>query len=89
MSKKYIETRMATAGPSVFIKDSRIRVADIARLYRMIESQSIVERIQESLPSLTLEQIEAAVEYWRTHEEEIESFIEEEDAILETIPTRI
>jgi uncharacterized protein (DUF433 family) len=87
MSKKYIETRMATAGPAVFVTGSRIRVADIARLYRMLESQPIAERIHESLPTLTPEEIEAAIEYWHAHEEEIESFIEEEDAILETIPT--
>src|SRR6266699_3716422 len=71
-----IEIRKTTTSQSAFVGRSRIRVSDIAQRYELIQQQSIAELIQDTLPSLSVEQINAALEYWRTHEKEIQAEIE-------------
>ena len=55
-------------------------------MYEFMLDDVVAGRIQRSLPSLTTEQIHAALEYWRSHRKEIESLIEEEQAILDKLP---
>jgi len=78
-----IEIREGAGGKSAFVGKSRIRVADIAQMYPIMLDELIVERMQRAYPSLTTDQIYAALGYWRAHEEEIDSLIAEEEAILE------
>jgi uncharacterized protein (DUF433 family) len=80
-----IEIRQGAGGKSAYVGKSRIRVADIAQMYELMREEVVVERIQRSLPSLTTDQIHAALDYWRTHKEEIDSLIAEEEAILEKL----
>ena len=84
---KHIETREGPGGSSPYVGNSRVRVSDIARLYRLIESETIVERINYSLPHLTPAEIQDALDYWNTHPNEIENEIDEEERILSTLPT--
>jgi uncharacterized protein (DUF433 family) len=64
------------------IKGSRIRVSDIAFHYMQMESETPAERIQRVYPNLSIEQIEAAIEYWQSHPQEIaEEMAAERDAL--------
>jgi uncharacterized protein (DUF433 family) len=82
-----IEIRKGAAGiDTAYVGRSRIRVADIARQYVLAQEELITERLHEWLPTLTLEQIRAAIDYWREHKDEIETYMAEEDAILAKIP---
>ena len=89
MKKKMIERRSTTSGESAFVGRSRVRVSHIARLYDMVRDELVAERIQQGLPQLTVEQIMAALEYWREHPEEIETEIAEDEAALARIPSAI
>jgi uncharacterized protein (DUF433 family) len=84
-----IERRVGPGGESAFIAGTRIPVSDIARLYRLMESEIVTERIPRALPSLSPEQVKVAMTYWRSNPEEIEQEIEEEEAILREIPSRV
>ena len=81
-----IEIRMGAAGPNAYVGKSRIRVIDIARMYELFHEDAIVGYIVRSLPSLTESQVHDAIKYWRAHHDEIARLIEDEDALLETIP---
>jgi len=81
-----IEIRQGAGGKSAFVGKSRIRVADIAQMYPIILDELIVERMQRAYPSLTVDQIYAALEYWRVHKKEIDSLIQEEQAIIDRLP---
>jgi len=48
----------------------------------MALDELVAERIQQGLPHLTVEQIQAALDYWREHPEEIANEIAEDDAAL-------
>jgi uncharacterized protein (DUF433 family) len=84
-----IEHRTGPGGESAFIAGTRIRVSDIARLYSLMESEILTERIPQALPSLSPEQVKAAITYWRSNPQEIDQEIEEEDAILRELPSRM
>ena len=84
--KPAIETRQGAGGESAYIAGTRVRVSDIARLYALLKEESMIERIQRSLPSLTVPEIEVALEYWRVHKSEVESEIAEEEALFERVP---
>jgi len=88
VTRTLIEIREGTGGKSAFVGKTRVRVSDIARLYNLWRAELVAERIQKSLPHLTAAQIHAAIEYWRTHPKEIESEIEEEEALLSSIPSK-
>jgi uncharacterized protein (DUF433 family) len=82
MRTQAVEIRESTGGKSTFIKGSRVRVSDIARMVVLGEK---AEEIQAALPHLTMKQVSAAIEYWQTHKASIQREIEEEDALLEKI----
>jgi uncharacterized protein (DUF433 family) len=82
-----IEIREGAGGKSAYVGKSRIRVADVAQMYPIILDELIVQRMQRAYPSLTADQIQAALDYWRTHKDEIDSLIAEEQAILEKLST--
>jgi uncharacterized protein (DUF433 family) len=88
MSKKdkLIERRAGAAGyVRPVIKGTRTRVSAIAQLYEQMERESPAQRIQRALPYLEIEQIEAAIEYWRGHPEEIEADIERDNAAYQEL----
>lgn len=45
----------------------------------------VIEKILDGFPSLTREDVEAALAYWRDHPEEIQRELEEEHAIAEKL----
>jgi uncharacterized protein (DUF433 family) len=75
-------------GKTPVIKGTRVRVSDIAVLYGMMRDEVVVERIQKSLPHLTAEQIQAAIDYWRENEAEVLDEIAQERTILAAFPAR-
>jgi uncharacterized protein (DUF433 family) len=88
MSKDAIEVRHGPGGESAFIAGSRVRVSDIARLYSLMQEELVVERVQRSLPHLSLPQIRAAVTYWHEHEKEVDEEISRERLILNNLPSK-
>ena len=70
------------------IKGTRIRVSDIAQEYQLLEQETLAERIQHSFPHLDIEQIEAAIEYWRGHPEEIAADIENDQAAYRDLTSK-
>ena len=89
MKHQYIERRSGPGGTSAYINGTRVRVSDIARLYGLLQSETIAERIRRSLPHLTPPQIEDAIAYWRANQKEIDAEIEEEEKLLSNVPTRM
>jgi uncharacterized protein (DUF433 family) len=89
MPKSKIEHRQGPGGTSAYLGSSRVRVSDIARRYDSTFDNVVAERIQQSLPHLTLPEIHAAIDYWRAHPDEIDSEIAEERASLESIPSEV
>jgi uncharacterized protein (DUF433 family) len=79
MDEKLIEVRKPAAGKSAFIKGTRVRVSDIARMCSLGES---ADEIRNALPHLSAHQIQAAIDYWRGHATKIEAEINEEDRLL-------
>ena len=87
--QKFIEHTAGAAGHTrPVIKGTRTRVSAIAQLYEQLEQESPAERIQRALPYLEIEQIEAAIEYWRSHPEEIATDIERDNAAYEELTSR-
>jgi len=79
---KVIQRREGASGPSTYVGDSRVRVADIALMYEALQLELVAERIREAVPHLTEPEIIAAIRYWREHPEEIAQEIErDEDAL--------
>ena len=76
------EVRRSTAGPSAFIRGTRVRVADFVQLYLLLQQEVVVERLLRSLPDLTPEQVHAALDCSRSRKEEIELEVEAEEEIL-------
>ena len=70
------------------VKGTRVRVSDIAVRYQQLEHETPAERIQYSFPHLDIEEIEAAIEYWRSHPDEIAAEIAAEEALLEELRSR-
>ena len=85
-SKGDVEIRKGAGGDTAYISGTRVRISDVARLYRLMEEEVIVERMRRSLPSLSPSQLTSALAYWRAHEEEIEEEIQEEERLLKKIP---
>jgi uncharacterized protein (DUF433 family) len=88
MSKKQklIEHRAGASGYTrPVIKGTRTRVSAIAQLYEQLERESPAQRIQRALPYLEIDQIEEAIEYWRSHPEEIAEDIERDNAAYEEL----
>jgi uncharacterized protein (DUF433 family) len=83
-----IEHRSSAGRSSPVIKGTRVRVAEIAQLYRLLSEEVVAERIQKALPHLTMEQIQAALAYWRNHPDEVQSEIETDEAFLSDLAGR-
>lgn len=84
-----IEVREGRGGKSAYIRGTRVRVSDIARLHEVLGAGGVPERIREALPHLTVRQVEAALGYWRKHEKEIRDEIDKEEGILSRLPSRV
>jgi uncharacterized protein (DUF433 family) len=67
------------------IKGSRIRVSDIAFHYMQLEHETPAQRIQSVYPFLSIEEIEAAIEYWRDHPGEIAEEMASDEALLDDL----
>ncbi len=89
MGDSSIEKREGAGGVSSYIKGTRMRVVDIARLYSTIQDELIAERICGSAPGVSVDQVLDAIEYWRKNPQEIDDLMREEEEILKTIPTKI
>lgn len=84
----FIEHRSGAGGRSAYVGQTRVRVSDVARLYKIMHEEVIAERIQKSIPHLTTTEIHAALEYWRENTQEIEDEITEEEELLSKISSR-
>jgi uncharacterized protein (DUF433 family) len=82
----YVEKRMGAGGESTFVKGTRVRVHDIARLFQIVQEELVVERMLEALPHLTREQIDDALSYWLSHADEIAEEMREEEQVMSKIP---
>ena len=80
-AEQLIDRKNDSTRPSPVIKATRIRISDIARLSRILELETLAERIQRALPSLSIDQIEAALAYWRDHPSEVEQEIERDETL--------
>ena len=85
MTQQIIERRLGAGGESAYVGGTRVRVSDVARLYKIMHEEVVAERIKESIPHLTTRQIRAALDYWHNHPQEIESEISEEEELLSKI----
>jgi uncharacterized protein (DUF433 family) len=84
---EHISIRRGAGGESAYVEGTRTRVSDIARLYKMMREEVIIERMIRSMPHLTPSQIAAALEYWRANADEIDDEIAEEDLLVEKLAT--
>ena len=82
MKDDLIEVREGAGGESAYITGTRTPVRHIVGYYRMFLDELIVARICTTLPYLTAQQVEAAIEYWRSHEEAIAKEMADEEAAL-------
>lgn len=88
--EKLIEHWAGSSGiPMPRIKDSRIRVSDIAFHYMEFEQATAVDWIQRVYPHLSTEKIEAAIDYWRAHPDEIAEEMAADEAALEELKPRL
>lgn len=79
MQSKLIEVRESAGGKSTFIRGTRVRVSDIARMSSLGETDN---QIQAALPHLSMRQVLAALSYWQSHNKSIQTEIDEEDALF-------
>jgi len=80
-----IEVRPSASGRSTYVGASRVRVSDVVRLH---QQELSLKEILKALPHLTRNQILSALAYWETNRAAIASEIEEEEALLKTVPTK-
>ena len=71
-----IITNKEICGGEPIIRSTRITVRDIVEYMQIYQSK---ECILEALPHLTLEDIEAALAYYRKHRQEIEHYRQAEE----------
>jgi len=67
------------------IKDTRIRVSDIAFHYMEFQQATAAEWIQRVYPQLSIEEIEAAITYWQEHPDEIAAEMASDEALLDEL----
>ena len=82
MKDKLIEAKESIGGRSTFIKGTRVRVSDVARMSSLGQTP---EEIEAALPHLTMQQVLAAIGYWKSHHKVIRIEIDEEDALFAKI----
>ena len=85
VSIKTIEVRESRSGRSAYVGQTRVRVSDIARMYETLQMEFITERIREAIPHLTEDEIVAALQYWKSHRQEIDSEIERDEEVLDSL----
>jgi uncharacterized protein (DUF433 family) len=73
-------------GGSPAIDGTRIRIADVVGQTRLAEEEGIegVQYVLRAYPHLTREQVEAALRFYEEHREEIDEYMEREQALLES-----
>jgi len=73
MSKEnHIEKRKRTSGSeAAYVGASRIRVSDVVLAYELALDELVLKRVHQTYPTLTLDEVEAAIRYWRANREEI------------------
>jgi uncharacterized protein (DUF433 family) len=86
MKKELIEIREGAGGKSAYVGRTRIRVLNIMILYQQLLDEWATERILAEYPQLTRDHVQAALEYGRTHEDEMETELAEDMAALARIP---
>lgn len=72
-------------GTSPAIAGTRVRVAHIAQMYERLKDEATIDYILRELPDLTDAQVAAAIEYWRSHPDEIRADIARDDEALEKL----
>jgi uncharacterized protein (DUF433 family) len=70
------------------IKGTRIRVSNIAFHYMEFEQATPADWIQRVYPQLSIEEIEAAIDYWREHPEEIAEEMASDEALFEELKAK-
>jgi uncharacterized protein (DUF433 family) len=58
-------------------------------MYEAVLAELVIARIHEALPHLTEEQILAAIEYWRAHEQEIQDEIKRDQEAFNSVQPAI
>ena len=76
--KSYIEQREGV------YRVAGTRVALDSIVYAFLEGH-IAESIQQSFPTLTLEQVYGAITYYLAHREDIDAYLQEQAAAFETL----
>jgi uncharacterized protein (DUF433 family) len=86
MPHEHIEHRTGAGGvPMAYVGKSRVRVSTIAATYQSLIDELMVDKIQEGYPTLSKEEIWAAIEYWREHPDEIAEELAEDMRIIESL----
>ena len=85
MAKKMSLIGTKPGGTSPAVAGTRIRVAHIAEMYRQLQDEATIGAILRELRHLTAEQVEAAIEYWRAHPEEIQAELDADAAVIEEL----
>jgi uncharacterized protein (DUF433 family) len=85
-TNKYIDHWAGAGGISMpHVKGTRTRVSTIVARYQQLHDETPAQRIQYSYPHLSIEEIEAALEYWRSHQDEIAAEIAADEAAFEVL----
>ena len=85
-NQKLIEHTAGASGIKMpRIRGTRIRVSDIAFHYMEFERATPADWIQRVYPQLSIEEIEAAVEYWQEHRDEIAEEMASDEALFEEL----
>ena len=85
-AKKAIEIREGAGGETAYVSGTRVRVSDVVRLFQVTQEQIVIERMRQSLPTLTERQLTDALAYWREHPERIQAEIDEEEQVIASLP---
>ncbi len=83
----HVEKRTGAGGESTFVKGTRTRVQDVVRLYMMVQEELIIEKMLESMPHLTREQVADALSYWLSHADEMAEEMRAEENAISQMPS--
>ena len=84
---KAVEVRKGLGGETAFLTGTRTRVSDVARLFLIERDEMVIERICKALPHLQPDQVRAALDWWRSNEEQVQAEIDLEQALLAKMTT--
>ena len=86
---RLIEHRVTATGKSAYVGATRVRVSDIARMSESLQTELMVDRIREAIPSLSEAEIVAALRYWDTHRGEITQEIQRDEDALSSLDSAV